>query len=161
MKYHHRMSHACHDNAAAVPSTPKGDTVTTQSTTRPTTAPRIQVCPACGHAISTIPELLYHVRTHHLDIASLRVTGQSGSPKCIPWLVPSYTCAPCVLRRMCVKREGLMRLLAASHDQRTLPRPTTRVLSLLCAMRHPIICLCALGSLSYAATLGAAQSTKS
>jgi hypothetical protein len=84
MKYHHRMTHAGHNVAAAAPAPSTDDTATTQTTTRPATAPRIQVCPSCSRALSAIFGLLYHVRTHHLDIASLRVIDERGSPKCIP-----------------------------------------------------------------------------
>jgi hypothetical protein len=78
------MFYAGHDIAAAAPAPPTGDTATTQSTTRPTTASRIQACPVCSHALSTIPRLPYHVRTHHPDIPSLRVIDERGNPECIP-----------------------------------------------------------------------------
>jgi hypothetical protein len=85
VRYHHRFPHAGHDIATTGPAPPTDDTATTQSTTRPTTAPRIQACPACSPELSTTPGLLYHVRTHHLDIACLRVIDERGSPKCIPF----------------------------------------------------------------------------
>jgi hypothetical protein len=84
MKYHHRMLHACQSVAVAVPAPPKGDTATTQSTTRSTTALRIQVCPACSRALSAVSGLLYNVSAHQKDVISLRVMGGSGSPKYLP-----------------------------------------------------------------------------
>jgi hypothetical protein len=42
-------------------------------------------------------------------------------PEVHSWLLPSYTCAPCVPRRISVKPGGLVRRFAARHGQRTPP----------------------------------------
>jgi hypothetical protein len=67
---------------------------------------------------------------------------RARQPEVHSWLVPSYTCAPCVPRRICVKPEGLMSHLAARHGQRTPPSNTESPPAFVSddVLRHLLVC---------------------
>ncbi|KAL7698224.1 hypothetical protein NQL31_003764 [Lotmaria passim] len=105
----------------------------------PSTGPKIQHCPRCEHALSTIPGIIYHVRTHHPNATRLQVLEGENKKKWVPMRPRIHICLECC--RAFITPNGLLRHRMVKHGLRA-PRPLEMFIRLTCEETpdHLLVC---------------------
>ena len=136
----HIQVHMRRQEVSHAPSPPSASSTPADAPQQlPSTGPKIQHCPRCEHALSTIPGIIYHVQNHHPDVTRLQVLEGENKKKWIPRRPRIHTCPDCC--RAFITPNGLLRHRVVKHGLRA-PRPLEMSIRLTCEETpgHLLVC---------------------